>query len=29
MSEMWDQEGLGRAGSRLRGDIKKELRGII
>jgi len=26
MSEMWDQEGLGCAGSRLRGDIKKELR---
>ena len=26
MSEMWDQEGLGCAGSRLRGDIKKELK---
>jgi hypothetical protein len=26
MPEMWEQEGLGCAGSRLRGDIKKELR---
>jgi hypothetical protein len=26
MPEMWEQEGLGYAGSRLRGDIKKELR---
>ena len=26
MSEMWEQEGLGCARSRLRGDIKKELR---
>ena len=26
MSEMWEQEGLGCAGSDLRGDIKKELK---
>jgi hypothetical protein len=26
MPEMWEQEGLGCAESRLRGDIKKELR---
>ena len=27
MPEMWEQEGLGCAGPRLRGDIQKELRG--
>ena len=29
MPEMWEQEGLGYAGSRLRRDIKKELKSAL
>ena len=28
MPEMWEQEGLGCAGSRLRGDIQEELNAL-